>query len=82
MMDASLLFKVFIMFSNQGTISSLLKPYKGKGSVSKGDLMEVFKEAHVMFQAKCVGNVYMLQNSEVTVGGLQLFSASEAAVVE
>ena len=27
---------------------------------SKGDLMEVFKEAHVMFQAERVGNVYML----------------------
>ena len=32
--------------------------------------MEVFKEAHVMFQAEYVGNVYMLQNLEVTVGGL------------
>jgi len=49
---------------------------------SKYDLMEVFKEAHVIFQAERVGNVYMLQNSEVTVGGLQLSSASEAAVVE
>ena len=27
---------------------------------SKGDLMKVFKEAHVMFQAERVGNVYML----------------------
>ena len=27
---------------------------------SKGDLIEVFKEAHVMFQAERVGNVYML----------------------
>ena len=35
-----------------------------------------------MFQAKRVGNVYMLQNSEVTVGRLQLSSASEAAVVK
>jgi len=33
-MDASLLFKVFIMFSIQGIISSLLEPYKEKGSVS------------------------------------------------
>ena len=37
-MDASLLFKAFVMFPNQGTISgtisSLLEPYKGKGSVS------------------------------------------------
>ena len=37
---------------------------------SKGDLIEVFKEAHVMFQAKYIGNVYMLRNLEVTVGGL------------
>ena len=44
--------------------------------------MEVFKETHVMFQAKRVGNVYMLWNSEVTVGELQLSSASEAVVVE
>ena len=44
--------------------------------------MKVFKDAHVKFQAECVGNVYMLQNSEVTVDGLQLSSASEAAVVE
>ena len=34
MMDASLLFKVFIIFPNQDTISSLLEPYKGKGFVS------------------------------------------------
>ena len=44
--------------------------------------MKVFKEAHVMFQAERVGNVYMLRNSKVTVGRLQLSSASEAAVVE
>jgi len=51
MIDASLLFKAFIIFPNQGTISSLLEPYKGKGSVSvrKSDLMKVFKEVHVMF---------------------------------
>jgi len=29
-----------------------------------------------------VGNVYMLRNSKVTVGGLQLSSASKAVVVE
>ena len=34
MMDESLLFKAFVMFPNQGTISSLLEPYKKKGSVS------------------------------------------------
>ena len=35
-----------------------------------------------MFQAERVSNVYMLQNSKVTVGRLQLSSASEAVVVE
>ena len=49
---------------------------------SKGDLMEVFKEALVMFQAESVSNVYMLRNSEVTISGLQLFSASKVVVVE
>jgi len=44
--------------------------------------MEVFKEAHVMFQAECVGKVYMLWNLEVTIGGLQLSSALKAVVVE
>ena len=60
------------MFPNQDTISSLLEPYKGKGSFfsSEGDLMKVSKEAHVKFHAKRVGNVYMLRNSKVTVGGL------------
>jgi len=48
----------------------------------KGDLMEVSKEAHVKFQAERVGNVYMLRNLKVTVGGLQLSSALEAAIVE
>jgi len=36
----------------------------------------------VKFQAERVSNVYMLRNSKVTVGGLQLSSASKAAVVE
>jgi len=49
---------------------------------SEGDLMKVFKEAHGKFQAKRVGNVYMLRNSEVTVGGLQLSLASRFEVVE
>ena len=48
----------------------------------KADRMEVFKETHVMFQAECVSNVYILRNSEVTVGGLQLSSASRLVVVE
>jgi len=33
MMDASLLFKVFVMFPNQGTISSLLESYMEKDSI-------------------------------------------------
>ena len=42
--------------------------------------MEVFKEAHVMFQAERVGNI--LRDLEVTVSGLHLFSASKAVVVK
>jgi len=44
--------------------------------------MKVSKETHVMFQAERVGNVYMLRNLEVTVGELQLSSASKEVVVE
>ena len=44
--------------------------------------MEVSKETHVMFQAELVGNVYMLRNLDVIVGGLQLSSTSKAAAVE
>jgi len=44
--------------------------------------MKVSKKAYMKFQVERVGNVYMLQNSKVTDGGLQLSSASEAAVVE
>jgi len=36
----------------------------------------------VKYQAERVGDVHMLQNSEVIVGGLRLSSASEVAVVE
>ena len=62
MMDTSLLFKAFVIFPNQGTISSLLEPRReGFYFSSKGDLMEVSKEAHVMFQAECVGNVYVAE---------------------
>ena len=35
-----------------------------------------------MFQAERVGNVYMSRNSEVTVGELQLSSASKAVIVK
>jgi len=44
--------------------------------------MEVFKDAHEKFQADCVRDVYMLQNSEVTVGRLQLSSVSKMKVVK
>ena len=44
--------------------------------------MDVFKESHMKFQTERVDNVYMLRNSEVTVGGLQLSSASKVMVVE
>ena len=44
--------------------------------------MKVSKEAHMMIQDKRDGNVYMLRNSEVTVGGLQLFLTSKAAIVK
>jgi len=44
--------------------------------------MKVLKDAHIRFQAEYVDNVYMLWNSEVTVSGLQLSSASKLEVVE
>jgi len=44
--------------------------------------MKVSKEAHVKFQDERVENGYMLQNSKVIVDGLQLSSASKAAVVK
>jgi len=44
--------------------------------------VKVSKEAYVKFQAERVGNVYMLRNSNVTAGGLQLSSASKVTVVE
>jgi len=49
---------------------------------SEGDLIEIFKDTHVKFQAKRVSNVYMLRNSKVTVGGLQLSSASISEIVK
>ena len=49
---------------------------------SKDDVMKVFKEAHVKFQVKCVGDVYILQNSKITIGGLQLLSASRSEIVD
>ena len=44
--------------------------------------MKVFKEAYMKFQAERVGNVYILWNSEVTVGELQLSSALKVVVVK
>ena len=44
--------------------------------------MEVSKEAYVKFQVEHVSNVYMLRTSQVTVGWLQLSSASKAAIMK
>ena len=44
--------------------------------------MKIFKDAPVKFQVEHVGNVYMLWNSEITIGRLQLSSASRLEVVE
>ena len=44
--------------------------------------MNVSKEARVTFAAKLVSNVYELQGSRVTSGGVQIFSASKSEVVE
>ena len=44
--------------------------------------MKISKEAYVKFKAESVGNVYMLRNSKVTVGELQLSSALKMAVVK
>ena len=82
MIDALLLFKVCVMFPNQGTISSLLKYGEGFSFCSVGDLMKVFKDAYAKFQAEHVGDDYMLRNLDVIVGGLQLSSASRSVVVE
>jgi len=49
---------------------------------SEGDPMKVSKEAHMKFQAEHIDDVYMLRNSDVTVGELQLSSASRSVVVE
>jgi len=49
---------------------------------SEGDLMKVSKEAHVKFQVERVDNVYILQNSKVIIGVLQLSLASETVVVK
>ena len=84
MMNASLHYKAFVMFPNQGTISSLFGVLHREGFnfSSEDDLMKVFKDAQVKFPAERISNVYMLQNSEITVGGLQLSSTSRSEVVE
>ena len=79
MMDVSLLFKAFIMFP---LISLGALHREGFNFSFKADLMVVSKEAYVKFQTERVSNVYILQNSKVTVGELQLSSASKATVVE
>jgi len=55
---------------------------KGFYFSSKDNLKKVSKESHVMFKAERVGNVYMLRNLGVRVGGLQLSSASKVVVVK
>ena len=44
--------------------------------------MEVFKKVNAKFQVEHVGDVYMLRNSEVTVGGLQLLSTSRSEIMK
>ena len=56
MMDVSLLFKAFVMFP---LISLGALHREGFCFSSKDDLMKVSKEAHVMFQAERVDNVYI-----------------------
>jgi len=48
----------------------------------EGDLMKVYKNIQVKFQAERIDNVYKLPNSEHTVGGLQLSLASRSEVME
>jgi len=49
---------------------------------SDGGLMEVSKEARVTFATKLVGNVYELQGSCVTSGGVNISSSSKSEVVK
>ena len=49
---------------------------------SESDVIKDFKDVHVKFQGERVSDVYMLRNSEITVGGLQLSSASKTEVVK
>ena len=49
---------------------------------SEGNLMKVSKEAHVKFQVERVSDIYILRNSEDTVGESQLSSDSSSEVVE
>jgi len=44
--------------------------------------MKAVKDAHVKFQAEHVGNIYMLQNSKVIIGRLQLSVTSSSEIVE
>ena len=59
--DVSLLFKAFVIFPNQGTISSLLEPYKRKGSVSvrKVILWKFPKRLMWCFKPTCQQCVYV-----------------------
>ena len=72
MIYASLLFKdVHHVPKSRYNLNSL-GALQGEGFCFslKCDLMKVCKGAYVIFQAERIGNVYILQNLEVTVGGL------------
>ena len=43
--------------------------WRGINFISEGDLVKVFKDANVKFQAERVRNIYMLRNSDVTASG-------------
>ena len=79
---ASLLFKVFVMFKIKLQFHLLALHEERFNFSSECDLMKVFKDAQVKFQIESVSNIYMLQNSEVTVSGLQLFSVSRSKVLK
>ena len=73
----SLCSRIQIQLISLGTLHG-----EGFNFSSEGDLIKVFKDAHVKFQAERIDNIYMLRNLEVIVSGLRLSSASRLEVVE
>ena len=71
-----------VLKSRYNLISISALHEKGFNFSSTGDLIEVFKDAQVKFQAERLSNVYILRNLKVTVDALQLSSASRSEVVE